>query len=45
MVLSVIQGITLNIGVLPFSKGRTLQNGIRARLHVGDTDQRDPKGF
>jgi hypothetical protein len=29
MVLSVIQGITLNIGVLPFSKGRTLQSFIK----------------
>jgi hypothetical protein len=26
MVLSVIQGITLNTGVLPFSKGRPLQS-------------------
>jgi hypothetical protein len=30
VVLSVIQGIALNIGVLPFSKGRVLQNVIRA---------------
>jgi hypothetical protein len=30
MVLSVIQGVALNTGVLPFSKGRALQNGIRA---------------
>jgi hypothetical protein len=30
MVLSVIQGVALNTGVLPFSKGRVLQNGIRA---------------
>jgi hypothetical protein len=30
VVLSVIQGVALNKGVLPFSKGRALQNGIRA---------------
>jgi hypothetical protein len=30
VVLSVIQGVALNTGVLPFSKGRALQNGIRA---------------
>jgi hypothetical protein len=30
VVLSVIQGVALNTGVLPFSKGRVLQNGIRA---------------
>jgi hypothetical protein len=30
MVLSVIQGIALDTRVLPFSKGRALQNGIRA---------------
>jgi hypothetical protein len=30
MVLSVIQGVAHNKGVLPFSKGRALQNGIRA---------------
>ena len=30
VVLSVIQGIALNTDVLPLSKGRALQNGIRA---------------
>jgi hypothetical protein len=30
VVLSVIQGIALNTGVLPFAKDRALQNGIRA---------------
>jgi hypothetical protein len=30
VVLLVIQGVALNTGVLPFSKGRALQNGIRA---------------
>jgi hypothetical protein len=30
VVLSVIQGIALNTGVMPFSKGRALQNGIKA---------------
>jgi hypothetical protein len=30
VVLSVIQGVALNTGVLPFSKGRALQNGIRS---------------
>jgi hypothetical protein len=30
MVLPVIQGVALNIGILPFSKGRALQNGTRA---------------
>jgi hypothetical protein len=30
MVLLMIQGVALNIGVLPFSKDRALHNGIRA---------------
>jgi hypothetical protein len=30
VVLSVIQGVALNTGVLPLAKGRALQNGIRA---------------
>jgi hypothetical protein len=30
VVLSVIQGVALNTEVLPFSKGRVQQNGIRA---------------
>ena len=30
VVLSVIQGVALNTGVLPLLKGRALQNGIRA---------------
>jgi hypothetical protein len=30
VVLLVIQGVALNTEVLPFSKGRALQNGIRA---------------
>jgi hypothetical protein len=30
VVLSVIQGVALNTGLLPFSKVRALQNGIRA---------------
>jgi hypothetical protein len=30
VVLSLIQGIALNTGVLPLAKGGALQNGIRA---------------
>jgi hypothetical protein len=30
VVLLVIQGVALNIGILPLAKGRVLQNGIRA---------------
>jgi hypothetical protein len=30
VVLSMIQGVALNIGVLPLEKGRALQNGIKA---------------
>jgi hypothetical protein len=29
VVLSVMQGVALNTGVLPFFKGRALHNGIR----------------
>jgi hypothetical protein len=32
MVLSMIQGIALNIGVLPFSKGRALQ--VRTNIAI-----------